>query len=221
MKKNILYTFSILITTLLIFAFTLNTESFAVKQKECPPEGKAKKGKPALTEEKKEFNRKKNKSSKEPSNSNPKIYSINDLLQGTKPVADENHFTEGTYVEISDAYLMTFEEQGPEDCNCHYGNKKKHTGDVHINLCNESNLKAANNNYTMIVEITPSYKALHPKYATELKALKGKKVTVRGYLFYDEHQGNSINYCKVCSDRGVWRKTCWEIHPVTFIGVGG
>jgi hypothetical protein len=70
-----------------------------------------------------------------------------------------------------------------------------------------------------VVEITPSYKALHKNVMDSLKLLKNQKVTIRGYLFYDsEHERNSINYCKTCTSKNVWRKSCWEIHPITYIG---
>ena len=184
----------------------------------CPPEGGPKRGGHPLTEEKKELNRKKNRSAAEPG-TDPVVLSIKDLLQGKKPVKDRHDFKEGTYVEINDGYMMDFEEKGPEDCNCHLAQKKKATGDVHIVLCTQGNLEKEDNDFTLVVEITPSYKALHHGYTSTLNKLKGKMVTVRGYLFYDDdHEGNSLNYCKTCTKKVVWRKTCWEIHPVTYIG---
>jgi hypothetical protein len=206
----------LLTLTVVVFSTFILFESSRAQPLKCPPEGSGKPGDPPLTIEKQEFNKRKNRSSEEPSIT-PVIYSIDYLLKGTQPVHDEDSFTEGTYVEINDAYLMEFKEQGAEDCNCHLADASKGTGDVHIYLCTLSNLATAYKKYSLVVEITPSYKTLHPNYKMELKALKGKKVTVRGYLFYDEHQGNSINYCKKCNDKSLWRKTCWEIHPVTYI----
>jgi hypothetical protein len=201
-------------------AMLMLTGQAAAQTPDCPPEGGPGKGRPPLTAEKKEFNRKKNRPAAEPE-VQPLVFSINDLFRGTGPVHDREDFSDTAYVELHDAYLMSFHEQGPEDCNCHLATSRERTGDVHINLCTRDNLAAANNNYTLVVEITPSYKALHPGYTEALQALEGKKVIVRGYLFYDdEHERNSVNYCKTCSEKGVWRKTCWEIHPVTYIGEG-
>lgn len=209
MKKILV--FPMLIVLSIHFFSTVNAQ-----KTECPPEGSSNTRR-SLTESEKEFNRKKNKSAHEP-NHEPKVLSINDILKGENAVQDRDSFQEGVYVEIRDAYLMSFGERGEETCNCKQAKESLANGDVHINLCTKKNLSTDNNDYTFIVEITPSYKALHPEYKSQLPALKHKKVTVRGYLFYDyEHTGNAINYCKKCTKNGVWRKTCWEIHPVTYI----
>jgi hypothetical protein len=184
----------------------------------CPPEGGPKPGRPALSSEKMEFNRKKNRPASEPGYTSA-VISIDTLLKGTGAVHDRDTYPDTSYIELQGAYLLKFEEQGPEDCNCHLAASSRRNGDVHIVLCDESNLRAGNNNFTMVAEITPAYKALHPGYHESLDSLRGRRVTVRGYLFYDgEHERNSVNYCKTCSDKGVWRKTCWEVHPVTYIG---
>ena len=203
--------------TILVYVLAILVASASAQTVKCPPEGGPQQGGKPLSEKEKIFNTRKNKSAKEP-RIKPLKLTINDLLQGTKPVKDSASFKEGTYVELSGGYLMSFEEKGPESCNCHLADATKGTGDVHINLCTRDNLQAADNNYSLIVEITPSYKALHPQYTDLLKSLKGTKVVVRGYLFYDyEHKQNSVNYCTKCEGKSVWRKTCWEIHPITYI----
>lgn len=187
--------------------------------KVCPQEGRERLGKKPLKAEQKNFNRKKNKSATIPLHE-PAIISIKDLLQGTIAVSDSADWKEGAYVEINDIYLIDYKEQKGESCNCYYADEDAKTwGDIHINIGTKEIMDEGNNNYYMIVEITPSYKKLQPDYLANLKSFKGKKVAIRGYLFYDrEHERNSINYCKSCTDKGVWRKSCWEIHPVTYIG---
>jgi len=180
----------------------------------CGPEGR---GNTPLDDHEKHLNRGKNKSSAVPKK-DPEVISIEALKDGRAPKKDADAWWEGAYVEINDAYLVTAEEQGPETCNCGLADERKKDGDVHINIGNKRDLKDKNNNYYVVVEITPSYKKLHPNYEQVLNSLKDKRVTVRGYLLYDyKHEGNSINYCGACTDRGVWRKTCWEVHPVTFV----
>jgi len=187
-------------------------------KKVCPPEGGPKKGKPQLSDDYKEFNRKKNRSAAVPGNS-PEVVRLEDILQGKQPVDDKDDFNEGVYIEINDAYLIDYKQQKGESCNCYYANSDKSKGDIHINIGRKESLTKKDNAEYMVVEITPSYKLLHPNHLSDLRSIKGKKVTIRGYLFYDkEHKGNSVNYCQACTKRGVWRKTCWEIHPVTFIG---
>lgn len=188
-------------------------------EKVCPKEGSARPGKKPLSDKQKKFNRKKNLSSAVP-NENPEVIAFKDLLHGTGAVNDSADWNEGAYVEIGNIYLIDYKQQKGESCNCYYADEDAKTwGDIHINIGTKEIMDEANNNYYMIVEITPSYKILQPDYLSNLKSLKGKKVTIRGYLFYDrEHERNSINYCKSCTDKGVWRKSCWEIHPVTYIG---
>ncbi len=185
---------------------------------ECPPEGRERPGKKPLTEEEKEFNRKKNRSCEIPADT-PRVLTIEQLLQGKTAVNDSSDWKEGTYVEINDAYLVNYKPQKGESCNCYEGDTSEMKTDIHINIGRSESLVEKNNDHFMVAEITPKYKTLHPGYKVELDSLKGKKVTVRGYLFYDsEHWYNSVNYCRKCTGTAVWRKTCWEIHPVTYIG---
>lgn len=185
---------------------------------DCPPEGRARPGKKELSEELKELNRKKNRSVAEP-DEEPFVIFFDALQQGRTKTDDRHHWEEGQFVELHGAYLIDFKQQKGESCNCYEADTNKAMGDIHINLGTKADMDEGNNNYYIVVEITPDYRQLHPNVIDELKALEGKEVLVRGYLFYDhEHERNSINYCKKCSDRGVWRKSCWEVHPVTFIG---
>jgi hypothetical protein len=183
---------------------------------QCPKGGKTKSGAPT-DEETSAFNKRKNKSSQEP-DKEPKAISLSAIKSGKTKKDDRGAWYEGAYVEMTGAYLVDYKQQGGESCNCYEAEDDKSKGDIHINVATKEDMNAGNNNYYVVIEITPSYKKLHPDFLEELKALKGKKVVVRGYLFYDsEHEHNSINYCETCSDIGVWRKTCWEVHPVTYI----
>jgi hypothetical protein len=186
----------------------------------CPPGGKDSHGVP-LTGSDAAFNRRKNRSIEEPDPLEVKAKTIHiaDLQYGgTHAVKDRDRWKEGTFVEIDDAYLIEPHPGGKETCNCFA--KDPQDRDIHINLGSKKDLTVKNNNVYVIVEITPKYKHKHEDYQQKLAELTGRKVKVRGYLFYDwEHERNSTNYCQTCSGVGVWRKTCWEIHPVTYIGL--
>lgn len=133
---------------------------------------------------------------------------LSDLL-GNFSTPDSARYKNGTYVYTSGIVVFPPEERGPESCNCNQATKK--TGDMHIYIgLNPDDEKED----CVVVEITPAYKLKHPDYATTVA--KGMHVKVTGFILYDfEHKGNAKNTCKSCSN--VWRKTCWEIHPVTDI----
>lgn len=219
MKKLLIPLILVLsISALIAFNVSYSPYNTAFITDDCPKEGSKKDNSP-LSAREKASNKKKNRSSAVP-NKHPKILKFEQILQGKTRTPDRKSWIEGTYVEINDAYLINRTEQNGESCNCYEADDDRSKGDVHINIGKKASLKEKDNDYYMVAEITPSYKALHPNYASEVKALIGKKVTIRGYLFYDgHHEHNSFNYCSTCEGTGVWRKTCWEIHPITFIGL--
>lgn len=132
------------------------------------------------------------------------------MLITTSKKNDENRYQNGAYV-YTEGYLVSYEEQGPESCNCNKASKAQKNGDVHIYLGLIPNAPKKN---CIVVEITPKYKKVHPNYGDVL--LPKTRVRVEGYLLFDfEHKGNAVNTCQSCGN--VWRKTCWEIHPVTNI----
>ena len=105
--------------------------------------------------------------------------------------------------------MTSADEQGPESCNCGRASKREKDGDVHMYLSVKTDDEKKN---SMVVEITPAFKKKFPDYEMYLE--KNIKLRVYGYLFYDtEHEGNAFTTCQRC--RSVWRKTNWEIHPIT------
>lgn len=167
---------------------------------QCPPEGTA------TDPEHKDLNKRKNKSASIPSWTPQKV-PLNMLITKSKK-NDEKKFFNGAYV-FTEGYLISSEEEGPESCNCNKATKAKKNGDVHIYLGLVPNAPKKN---CIVIEITPKYKKLHSDYSDNL--VKNAHVRVEGYLLFDsEHKGNAANTCESCGN--VWRKTCWEIHPVT------
>ena len=80
--------------------------------------------------------------------------------------------------------------------------------------------------YRIIVEVTPRMEIMATKgmnwSTSELHGLiKGLKVEITGWLFYDaEHEDASFaNDPEDQIGRSNWRGSCWEIHPVTSISL--
>jgi hypothetical protein len=162
----------------------------------CPPEGNAK------TEKKKESNVLKNRPVD--IKLNPKTLSIDSLLLDGN---DYNRFSNSDYVIVT-GYVIGIKGGGLESCNCKSKNEADH--DIHIYIGKTPNSEKQD---CFIVEITPKFKSLNK---IDYQKLIGRKVTVTGYLFFDEeHKGNARNTCKKCTK--LWRKTVWEVHPVVKI----
>jgi len=91
--------------------------------------------------------------------------------------------------------------------------KSKKDGDVHMYLGLKQNALKKN---CIVVEITPAFKKKHPDYAALLT--KNAMVKITGFLLYDFiHEKDAVTTCASCD--GAWRKTCWEIHPVTAVNL--
>ena len=178
---------------------------------QCPPEGRSLPGKRPLSAKEKALNVKKNASAVVQTE-DAQFWDIKKDLQAAKN-NDRNKYTEGDYV-YAEGYLVSAQEQGPESCNCHLADKNNKDGDVHIYIGLTKNALKSN---CIVVEITPAYKALNTDYEQTLSALTKTKVRIYGYRLYDYmHERNSVNLCKTCKN-GLWRKTCWEIHPIVKI----
>lgn len=190
---------SITLVCALIF-YLISSESFS----QCPSYGSA------TDEAHQDLNRGKNKSMITPDQS-PVFLPLRNLITSKKR-NDINLYRNGAYI-YTEGYLISAEEQGPESCNCNKASIAKKNGDVHIYLALVPNAPKKN---SIVVEITPAYKKKHTNYSEPLQP--GTRVRVEGFLLYDfEHKGNAVNTCINCGN--VWRKTCWEIHPVTSISI--
>lgn len=175
-------------------------------QTPCPNYGDA-----VNNTEKATFNKKKNKSIK--TSGVPEFLPLKNLLP-TKQRIDKNLYWEGAYV-YTEGILTSAEEQGPESCDCKKADESRKDGDVHMFLSLVDNAPKKN---SFVVEITPAFKKKYPDYKNLLT--KHKKIRVYGFLFYDyDHENASFTTCTHCGN--IWRKTCWEIHPITKIELIG
>lgn len=196
-----------LVALLTIFCDCRNQNSrFA----DCPMEGRAKPGgRRSLTDREMELNRYKNADPVAPKDKEPVSLDLATIV-GSSAHSDEHEYANGTFV-TTEARIVKYTEEGPESCNCYEADKADHDGDVHVYLSTDSDVPL---DQCMVAEITPEFKKLHPDYDKMLQ--RGQKVRVTGYLLYDfMHERNAANNCSSCDE--VWRKTCWEIHPVVSI----
>lgn len=106
-----------LLTIILFFSF------FAIAQ-HCPKSGDAK------TPEKKKLNILKNAGVHVSTARIPEELSLNKLIT-TKKRKDRALFMDGAYV-VTEGYLISFEEEGGESCNCQKAKKNLKNGDVHM-----------------------------------------------------------------------------------------
>jgi hypothetical protein len=124
------------------------------------------------------------------------------------PGNDTTRFNSNQYVTLT-GYVILVKAGGPETCECH--SKDPNDLDVHIELALNPTDKNAQ---AMVVEINRYTKADHPEFTVaHLKHLVGKKVSITGWLFFDEeHLQNAVTTNP--SGTHHWRYTCWEVHPV-------
>ncbi len=182
--------FTTIILLLLVFSISDNTE--------CPQKGGS------SNIEQQELDLLKNRTIK--SKKINKTITLNKILE----VGDDTErFKTTDYVEIT-GYVYDVKWGGPETCNCRSSDKSK--TDIHIELVND--LKTASNKSAVVVEIT-RYSIGDYTYE-KIKSMKGKKVKVRGWMFFDEHHTqNAVNTNP--DGTFLWRATCWEVHPCQVI----
>lgn len=112
---------------------------------------------------------------------------------------------EGIPVQV-EGYLAGAKQQGPESCNCHSVNDV----DNHLWIVDAPGKSRAQ---SVVAEITPRLRALHPGWAfSRVQPLvDGKtKVRISGWLMMDQEHPDQV---------GKTRGTIWEIHPIVAFDV--
>ena len=126
------------------------------------------------------------------------------------PGEDRERFKNNMAATIT-GYVKNVEREGPESCNCYSNDDKYH--DWHITMTPSAD--KIEGRYRVIVEATPHMGKWEEAF---MKSIKGKTITVSGWLFFDdEHDENAYNTNP--SGKRIWRATCWEIHPISSIAV--
>jgi hypothetical protein len=126
---------------------------FQVLSQPCPKSGTAK------TPKDKKLNIAKNRSVNVLNNPDPEFLALNKLIT-TKKKQDKDLFLDGAYV-VTEGFLISFEEEGAESCNCNKASESKKNGDVHMYLALVKNAPKKN---CIVIEITPSFKKKHSDY---------------------------------------------------------
>jgi hypothetical protein len=141
------------------------------------------------------------------------------------PGYDGNRFDEKKGAVIT-GLVINIEQGGhPETANC--GNLSEQLTDTHITV---ALAPTTDRTRTLVVEVTPwwretlAQKNVDWSTGTLNQNLIGKRVTFRGWLMFDlDHFCEAINTrtdprCAT-NRKAPWRKTIWEIHPVTSMQV--
>ena len=134
---------------------------------------------------------------------------------------DVDRFDEGKGAIIT-GWVVDVQQGGhPETANC--GSMSKLYTDTHITVGLSPD---ATNTQTMVVEVTPRWREAMSgrgedwKTETLQQTLIGQRVQITGWLMFDDdHFCEAINTrtsssCKR-GKKAAWRKTVWEIHPIT------
>lgn len=139
------------------------------------------------------------------------------------PGDDHGRFDEHTGATIT-GWVVKVEQGGhPETANC--GSMSKFYTDTHITV---GLTPDAGDKDTLVVEVTPRWRkdmmAKGMDWRTETLRqtlpgnLTGKQVKFTGWLMFDsDHIGESVNIAP--RNPKDWRKTIWEVHPITSIEV--
>jgi hypothetical protein len=116
-------------------------------------------------------------------------------------------------------YVLRVTPGGAETCNCN--SKTPEFRDTHIVITPDAAQTGLMNQ--VVIEVTPRMRAIMATKGVDwsqeaLKKLRGKKIEVEGWLFYDYNHGNQSAKIRQKS-KGVTRSTAWEIHPITRLTV--
>jgi hypothetical protein len=132
---------------------------------------------------------------------------------------DHGRFDQGQAAEITGHVIDVQQGGAPETANCN--NLTKPYTDTHIMVALDA---TAAKTAALVVEVTPKWRAAMAKQNVDwgtdtlFNTIKGHKVTFRGWLLFDtDHVTQAINTAP--NNPKDWRKTVWEIHPITSMQV--
>jgi hypothetical protein len=132
---------------------------------------------------------------------------------------DTGRFDQGRGAEIV-GYVTKVEQGGhPETANC--GNMTALYTDTHITVAASPN---APDTQSLIAEVTPVWRVAMQKNGLDWRTetlqttLVGHRVKFRGWLMFDAHHIEEATNTAPNNPKD-WRKTVWEVHPITSMQV--
>lgn len=132
---------------------------------------------------------------------------------------DESRWNTGKAVQLI-GYVSEVVKGGVETCNCK--TKDELFRDTHIEIV--QNPMSATYSKPLIAEVTPRLRYIMSQKGIDwsTKALrtdiKGRWVKITGWLLFDDEHADEADNTAPGRERN-WRKTAWEIHPVTSIEI--
>lgn len=141
---------------------------------------------------------------------------LKDLL---KDGEDSERWSPHKAVEII-GYVSEVVKGGVETCNCKA--TEEEFRDTHIEITEDPMASEYRN--PLIAEVTPRIRYMKEKDGIDWSTktlrtqLKGRWVKIQGWLFYDTEHADEADNTKPGRERN-WRKTAWEIHPITSIEI--
>ena len=139
------------------------------------------------------------------------------LDQILEPGDDENRFSNSKVGQIV-GYVKDVRMGGVESCNCNA--KDALYRNTHIELVR--NPSETDKTKRMVVEVTPRWREIMKRRGNDWTTtglrtkILGRWVKVQGWMFFDVEYKNGAENTNP-GDKGNWRATAWEIHPVTRI----
>jgi hypothetical protein len=135
------------------------------------------------------------------------------------PGGDATRFRAAPAAEV-EGWVVAVQVGGIEGQNC-FALDAEHR-DTHIDLALTPD---APHTARVVAEVTPRWRAamraagIDWSTAALRAALVGRRVRVRGWLFFDGHHASGAVHTDPADTLGErnWRATAWEIHPVTAI----
>lgn len=176
----------------------------------CPMEGNAKRN------DIKELNLLKNRYTFPKESDILRDVTLKDLL---KDGEDSERWSPRKAVEII-GYVSEVVKGGVETCNCKATDEELR--DTHIEITDDPMASEYRN--PLIAEVTPRIRYIKEQDGIDWSTktlrtqLKGRWVKIQGWLFYDTEHADEADNTKPGRERN-WRKTAWEIHPITSIEI--
>jgi hypothetical protein len=137
------------------------------------------------------------------------------------PGDDAGRFDPARAAEV-EGWVVAVHVGGVEGINCL--GRRAGERDTHIDL---AAAPGAPDTARVVVEVTPRWRAAMRDAGVDWStaalraALLGRRVRVRGWLFYDAHHADESARHDPGDrrDGANWRATAWEVHPVTAVTV--